>query len=107
MTTTRNIGRALGVRCSGRTDSGPCPVCGDPGFMAQDRAGRTLVTGHAGGNPNHARAALPKQGLWGSTAEPDRASPAPSSLSDLTEKRVQMETLFRNQNETCNYMPFI
>jgi hypothetical protein len=78
MTTTRNIGQALGLRCSGRTDSGPCPVCGDPGFMAQNRAGRTLVTGHAGGNPNHARAALPKQGPWGSTAEPDRASPAPS-----------------------------
>jgi hypothetical protein len=33
--------------------------------------------------------------------------PLASSLSDLTEKRVQMETLFRNQNKSCNCMSFI
>ena len=101
MKATRDIGRALGFRRSGRTDSGPCTACGDPGFTAQDPDGRTLVTCHTGGSDqNDVRAALPEHGRWGNTAGSDRASRTPShsvhnQSSDAESKRHAALTLWQ------------
>jgi hypothetical protein len=89
MTTTRDIGWALGLCRFGRTDSGPWFACGSPGFTAQGHGGPTLVTCHAGSSDrNHARASLPKQGkqhaaltLWRKAVPALAALPSPN-MSD-------------------------
>jgi hypothetical protein len=81
MTTTRDVGRVLGLRRSGQTNSDTLFACGSQGFTAQGHGGPILVTCHVdSGDRNHARTSLPEQGLWNGTAEPDQVPPTPGYL---------------------------
>jgi hypothetical protein len=82
MTTTRDVGRVLGLRRSGQTNSDTLFACGSQGFTAQGHGGPILVTCHVdSGDRNHARTSLPEQRPWNGTAEPDRVPPTPGYLA--------------------------